>query len=214
MRRCTKLGCDQPAAATVGLRYAERILWLRELAPERDPNFLELCGAHADRLTAPVGWTRLDERLGARAASPAEEPTHEEVALLEAAVAGRLVWPSPHHADGQPFLGTLVHKMGLDRDLIQRVRGLDQYDLRRLLIFARGLLVSREGGDPAAEAPPPRGKVTFRQERVRCGRPSCTRCPHGPYWYAYWREGRRLRSRYIGKDLPAVPGGQPPTAGG
>jgi CheY-like chemotaxis protein len=25
---------------------------------------------------------------------------------------------------------------------------------------------------------------------------------HGPYWYAVWREGKRTRSRYIGKTLP------------
>ena len=89
MRRCTKLGCDQPASATVGLRYADRILWLAELAPERDPNFLELCGGHADRLTAPVGWSRVDDRLGARPVA-AKEPSPQEAALVEAAVAGRL----------------------------------------------------------------------------------------------------------------------------
>lgn len=90
--------------------------------------------------------------------------------------------------------------MSLDRDLIGRVRTLDEHDLRRLLIFARGLLVSRHGVDAAEGGR--RGSVTFRQERVRCGREGCTRCPHGPYWYAYWREGGRLRSRYIGKELP------------
>lgn len=26
--------------------------------------------------------------------------------------------------------------------------------------------------------------------------------PHGPYWYGYFREGGRVRSVYIGKDLP------------
>jgi hypothetical protein len=103
-------------------------------------------------------------------------------------------------------LGNLVPKMALERDLIRRVRGLDQYDLRRLMIFVRGLLVARAGADqePDADGPPvaTKGKVTFRQERVRCGRASCTRCPHGPYWYAYWREDGRLRSRYVGKELP------------
>jgi len=90
--------------------------------------------------------------------------------------------------------------MTLDRDLIRRVRSMDEHDLRRLLIFARGLLVSRHG----VEVPEParRGKVTFQEERVRCGREGCTKCPHGPYWYAYWREDGRLRSRYIGKQLP------------
>ena len=91
--------------------------------------------------------------------------------------------------------------MGLDRELIASVRALDEYDLRRLLIFVRGLLVARQGEEwdgPGRK----RGKVTFRQEAVRCGRKGCTRCPHGPYWYAYWREDGRLRSRYIGKRLP------------
>ncbi len=95
--------------------------------------------------------------------------------------------------------------MPLDRDLIRAVRALDQYDLRRLMIFARGLLVSREGHDFEGSARSARGKVTFRQETVSCGKERCTRCPHGPYWYAYWREGGRLRSRYIGKQRPDLP---------
>lgn len=92
--------------------------------------------------------------------------------------------------------------MALDRELLGQVRRLDEHDLRRLLIFARGLLVSRHGAE--AREPGRRGKVTFRQERVRCGRKGCTRCPHGPYWYAYWREEGRVRSRYIGKALRGV----------
>jgi hypothetical protein len=97
--------------------------------------------------------------------------------------------------------------MPLDRQLIREVRDLDEYDLRRLQIFVRGLLLAREGREFKAEARAATGKVTFRQETVRCGRPNCSRCPHGPYWYAYWREGGRLRSRYIGKQLPARPEG-------
>jgi hypothetical protein len=91
--------------------------------------------------------------------------------------------------------------MALDRDLLRRIRTLDEHDLRRLLIFARGLLVTRHGLEPQEERTQ-RGSTTYRQEHVRCGRSGCTRCPHGPYWYAYWREGGRLRSRYIGKRLP------------
>lgn len=101
--------------------------------------------------------------------------------------------------------------MALDHDLIRRVRGLDEYDLRRLQIFVRGLLVARRDEDFDLEPSSPRGKVTYREELVRCGRDNCSRCPHGPYWYAYWREGGRLRSRYIGKRLPDV--GGPPTDG-
>ena len=92
--------------------------------------------------------------------------------------------------------------MALDRELLSHIRKLDEHDLRRLTIFIRGLLVSRHGHE--MREPSKRGKVTYRQERVRCGRTGCSTCPHGPYWYAYWREAGRVRSRYIGKDLRGV----------
>jgi len=92
--------------------------------------------------------------------------------------------------------------MALDHDLIRRIRALDEYDLRRLMIFVRGLLLARRDEEFEVEEPPHRGRVTYRQERVRCGRENCGRCPHGPYWYAYWREDGRVRSRYIGKEAP------------
>jgi hypothetical protein len=92
----------------------------------------------------------------------------------------------------------------IDRRLIREVRTLDEYDLRRLLIFVRGLLVQRGdlplGQDEVIGRGP--GKVGYRRQLVRCGKPGCTRCPHGPYWYAFWREEGRVRTRYIGKDLP------------
>ena len=47
------------------------------------------------------------------------------------------------------------------------------------------------------------GSLTFRYETVNCGKKNCSRCPHGPYWYAYWKEGGRTHSRYIGRTLPA-----------
>jgi hypothetical protein len=42
--------------------------------------------------------------------------------------------------------------------------------------------------------------MTFRLERVSCGK-NCKGCPHGPYWYGYWREGGKTHSKYIGKNL-------------
>src|SRR5919197_5949925 len=93
--------------------------------------------------------------------------------------------------------------MPIDRELIRSVRRLDEYDLRRLMIFIRGLLLHREGPGFETPAADEHGKVTYRLEHVRCGKEGCTRCPHGPYWYAYWREGGRQRSRYIGRSLPS-----------
>jgi hypothetical protein len=46
---------------------------------------------------------------------------------------------------------------------------------------------------------------TYQLEGVRCGKKNC-HCvegkPHGPYWYAYWTEGGRTKSQYVGKKLP------------
>ena len=86
--------------------------------------------------------------------------------------------------------------MTISRELIREIRALDIYDLRRLEMLIRGLLL--EEPPEAGEA----GRVSFRQEMVRCGKEGCTRCPHVPYWYAYWREDGRTRSRYVGKNLP------------
>ncbi|MGH2721642.1 MAG: hypothetical protein ACRDJO_08570, partial [Actinomycetota bacterium] len=70
-------------------------------------------------------------------------------------------------------------------------------ELRRLVIVAQDLLERR-----GARRVPEGARVTYRLERVRCGKENCSRCPHGPYWYAYWREDGRVRSRYIGRRLP------------
>lgn len=69
-------------------------------------------------------------------------------------------------------------------------------------------LLDRRAGQNAEHATPARleaqmGSITFRFETVRCGKENCSRCPHGPYWYAYWKENGRTRSRYIGRTLPA-----------
>lgn len=45
-------------------------------------------------------------------------------------------------------------------------------------------------------------KVSYQREWVKCGKKGCKKCPHGPYWYAYWREGSKIRKKYIGKTKP------------
>lgn len=91
--------------------------------------------------------------------------------------------------------------MALDRRLYTELRRLDRHDLRRVAIFVRGLLVQL--GDDFGSTDTGETGVTYRLESVRCGKPNCKSCPHGPYWYAYFREGDRLRSRYIGREFPA-----------
>lgn len=51
-------------------------------------------------------------------------------------------------------------------------------------------------------------RVTYRAERIRCGKPTCA-CArgklHGPYVYKCWREGGKARKKYVGKaSAPAV----------
>ncbi|MEM9149149.1 MAG: DUF6788 family protein [Cyanobacteria bacterium P01_F01_bin.3] len=52
------------------------------------------------------------------------------------------------------------------------------------------------------------GRVTYQAELVKCGKENC-RCAtegqlHGPYWYAYRRQGQKLKSWYVGKELKLV----------
>lgn len=96
--------------------------------------------------------------------------------------------------------------MPLPRELIAAVRRLDEYELRRLQILVRGLLLHADGPVDAHEPDEAPARVTYRQQHVRCGKEGCRSCPHGPYWYAYWKEEGRTRKQYIGRHLP----GQPP----
>jgi hypothetical protein len=47
------------------------------------------------------------------------------------------------------------------------------------------------------EIPP---NATIRQEYVKCGNPYCQNS-HGPYFYAYWKQDKKLKKRYVGKNF-------------
>ena len=91
----------------------------------------------------------------------------------------------------------------MDRNLYAELRRLDRHDLRRVLIYVKGLLHARGDDSATTGDDSDAGAVSYRLESVRCGKRGCTTCPHGPYWYAYYREGGKLKSRYIGKERPA-----------
>ena len=50
--------------------------------------------------------------------------------------------------------------------------------------------------------------ATIREEFIKCGRDACNNCPHGSYYYAYWRNKTinddkiKLRKRYLGAMDP------------
>ena len=88
--------------------------------------------------------------------------------------------------------------MPIDRDVLEAVREMDEHELRRLFMLAKARLEQRGVTFPTSP------DVKLRSQMIKCGKDSCTRCPHGPYWYAYWWEEGKRRSRYLGKleDLP------------
>ncbi len=50
--------------------------------------------------------------------------------------------------------------------------------------------------------------VTIREEFIKCGKDACNLCPHGPYYYAYWKDkannnnSNKLRKKYLGSIDP------------
>jgi hypothetical protein len=42
--------------------------------------------------------------------------------------------------------------------------------------------------------------ATIRQEYMKCGNPDC-QILHGPYLYAYWKQDKKLKKRYVGKNF-------------
>ena len=44
--------------------------------------------------------------------------------------------------------------------------------------------------------------VTYHLVAVNCGKPTCTKCPHGPYWYRIVPTKFGTVRKYVGKTLP------------
>jgi hypothetical protein len=92
--------------------------------------------------------------------------------------------------------------MPLPKRLQQTVKKLSPQQLQALQALLDQLIQQKE---PAHEKLP--GKAaprhyTYRREYVKCGKQGCSCAKgkgHGPYWYAYWREGKKLKKKYLGK---------------
>jgi hypothetical protein len=92
------------------------------------------------------------------------------------------------------------------REVKRSVSSLSFRQLVKLDAWLHGLMETAErAGSREAVAEHHIGHKTYQSEMVRCGKKGC-RCSrgemHGPYWYAYWTEGRKTRSEYVGKELP------------
>jgi Protein of unknown function (DUF3499) len=63
VRTCSRIGCGALATASAVLRYQDWAVELIDLVRDPDPGFVDLCPAHAARLTPPKGWTMADLRV-------------------------------------------------------------------------------------------------------------------------------------------------------
>ena len=55
-RRCSRTPCGRPAVATLTYVYADQTAVLGPLATYAEPHAYDLCDAHSERLSAPLGW--------------------------------------------------------------------------------------------------------------------------------------------------------------
>ncbi|WP_375388060.1 DUF3499 family protein [uncultured Amnibacterium sp.] len=73
-RPCSRQTCRRPAIATLTYAYVDSMAVLGPLSATPEPHSYDLCEQHADRLSAPQGWSVLrisapvDERSASRGA--------------------------------------------------------------------------------------------------------------------------------------------------
>lgn len=75
-RQCSRQTCQREAIFTLTYAYAQSTAVIGPLSVHREPHAYDLCEFHADRLTAPQGWSvvRLDERATSlESAVPSEQ---------------------------------------------------------------------------------------------------------------------------------------------
>lgn len=85
----------------------------------------------------------------------------------------------------------------LEKWLSDRISLLEKKDENKKTIKSRREVLGEER----------RGSWLYQQVAVKCGKEGC-KCnegkPHGTYWYAYRREGKKVVSKYIGKVFREV----------
>jgi hypothetical protein len=130
------------------------------------------------------------------------------------AIYGVLVNPSTHPGTILGVAGPLEDAASRHRFLAGEVPvdparaawGQRQHWAFPVLAMRLAPVLGNEAETPAAGGTSLPKTASYRQEYVRCGKRTCTSCRtgsgHGPYWYAYWRQGGQVHKRYLGKQLP------------
>jgi len=91
--------------------------------------------------------------------------------------------------------------MPLPKRLQQDVKKLSPRDLKALRAWLDQLIRRKEPAHEKLAGTAATRHYTHRREYVKCGKQGCscaTGKGHGPYWYAYWREGKKLKKKYLG----------------
>ena len=99
------------------------------------------------------------------------------------------------------------------RAIKKDLQELSLVELRQMEIWLKQLLPKAENtASPASKNTNVKIQVedfiddgkTYRLQYIRCGKETC-KCAlgelHGPYWYAYWFENGKTRSKYLGTKI-------------
>ena len=81
----------------------------------------------------------------------------------------------------------------IDKDILEGLAELNETDLKRIKLLVDNKLNLHKDIN-----------VSYRSKNIKCGKESCQKCPHGPYWYAEWTENGKRRTKYLGKTLSLI----------
>lgn len=120
-RSCRRPGCGWSATASLSFRYATGQVWLLDLSNTPDPSLYDLCTAHADTLTVPRGWERVDERAQAVRQEPARRGPHGTAATAPEPVGARRAQGRRNRYEGlSRELPRLAARLAIEPDPDQR----------------------------------------------------------------------------------------------
>ena len=72
----------------------------------------------------------------------------------------------------------------IDKDILDGLSELDEADLKRVKLLVDNKLNIESDV-----------KVSYRTKSIKCGKESCSSCPHGPYWYAELDRRRKEKNQ-------------------
>lgn len=92
-RRCSKNGCEGPAAATLTYSYQDSTIVVGPISLYAEPHTYDLCAPHADSVSAPRGWEVL--RLNYKSEGPKDPQDDGDLLALADAVKKAQDQPAP-----------------------------------------------------------------------------------------------------------------------